>query len=105
MYFFLGLKAQKKRENPWKSKRTKGVNHFLGKKHTPETILLLSKYAQERLTDPKEGFKFIVTDTLTGTIEEFPSTPPINWGRKGVKAMGWDQGYITGELNRGLFLF
>lgn len=41
-----------------------------------------------------EGFKFIVTDTLTGTIEEFPSI------RKGVKAMGWDQGYITALRQR-----
>lgn len=83
------------RENLWKAKKEKRVGSFLGKKHTPEAIELLRKYALEREIDPKPGFSFIVTDTLTGTTEEFPSI------RKGVKAMGWDQGYITGRLNKG----
>lgn len=70
------------KENLWKAKKVKQVGSFLGKKHTPEAIALFRKYASERQVDPKPGFRFIITDTVKGTTEEFPSI------RKGVKAMG-----------------
>lgn len=78
-----------------KAQNVPRVSSFLGKKHTPGAIELFRKYALARKNDPKPGFTFIITDTLTGTVTHFTSI------RKGVKAMGWDQGYITGQLNIG----
>jgi len=76
--------------------RTSRPSSFLGKKHSPQTIMLLSAYARARPSSNRTGYVFIITDTLTGIETCYPSI------RKGVEAMGWDQGYITGRFNKGL---
>ena len=71
-------------------------NSFFGRKHTPETIVTLRAAALARPKPNKPGFEFIITDVLTGSIITYPSI------RKGVKAMGWDQGYIMNRIKKGI---
>lgn len=46
------------------------------------------------LNPPKPGFSFAITNALTNNTIIYSSI------RKGVKAIGWDQGYIINRLKK-----
>jgi len=69
--------------------RTGSKNSFYGKHHSQEAKDVIRAAALARLTSNKPGYNFTIIDTLTGISTSYASI------RKGCKAMGWDQAYIT----------
>lgn len=54
----------------------------------------MSLNAKNRVLDPKPGFEFQILNIKTGITKTYTSI------RKGVKDMGWDQGYIMNRLKK-----
>lgn len=65
-----------------------------GKKHTPQNREGMCIVALNRKHFPKAAYVFIVEDILLKETNTYISV------RKGVLAIGWDQGYITNRLKR-----
>jgi len=71
-----------------KPDRTGQNNSFYGRTHTDKNKALFREIALSRTTLPKPGHSLTITDTVTGSVETYPSI------RKGAEAMGWDQANI-----------
>lgn len=71
-------------------------NSFFNRKHSDAAKETIRLAALARLKSNKPGLGFTIIDTLLSTTTSYPSI------RKGVEAMGWDQGYIMNRIKKGV---